>query len=187
MKRPENSNYYELLEIPQDATIQQIQGAYFLAKKTYGEESLSTLSLFNDEERSLIWEKIEEAYQVLSDFDRRRSYDIYLEKGSDSPDPWVVTKKQQEEEPLNIPEEVSGLFLKNLREMKGVTLQSMVSETRIAINYFIAIEGDQFKNFPPEVYLRSYLNEYSKHLRLDSSKVVQAYLKHYHAHNPKKK
>jgi Helix-turn-helix domain/DnaJ domain len=187
MKRPKDSNYYELLEVPQDATLQQIQSAYFLARKTYGESNLSTLSLFNEEERQWIWNKIEEAFQVLSDFDRRKSYDIFLDKGSDVPDPWVVVKKKQEAELVAIPEEVSGLFLKKLREMKGVTLQNVVSQTRIAINYLMAIEEDQFKNFPPEVYLKSYLNEYSKYLRLDAKKIVEGYLKYYHSHQAKKK
>ncbi|MBI3594977.1 MAG: helix-turn-helix domain-containing protein [Nitrospirae bacterium] len=187
MKRPQDSNYYELLEISQNATPQEIEAAYSLARKTYKDKNLSTRSLFSEEERQWLWQKMDEAYQVLSDLDRRKSYDIFLEKGSDSPNPWVPGRKKEDCEMPFIPEEVNGQFLKNLRETKGTTLQNMVSQTRIAINYLIAIEGDQFKNFPPEVYLKSYLNEYAKYLKVDASKLTPAYMRHYHAHQIKKK
>jgi curved DNA-binding protein CbpA len=187
MKRPQDCNFYELLEISQKATSQEIEAAYSLAKKTYREMNLSTRSLFSEEERQWLWKKMDEAYQVLSDFDRRRSYDIFLEKGSDSPNPWTPSKKIEESVPAIIPEEVTGLFLKNLRESKGVTLQNMVNQTRIAINYLTAIEGDQFKNFPPEVYLKSYLKDYSKYLKVDSGSITTAYLKYYRSQQVKKK
>ena len=187
MKRPRDSNYYELLEIPQDASLQQIRTAYFLAQKTFKEKSMGTLPLFDDEERKWIWGKIEEAYPVLSDFERRKNYDLFLAKGGISFDPPSATAGGEESAPLSIPEEVSGLFLKTLREKRGVTLENVVSQTRIAINHLIAIEEDRFKNFPPEVYLKSYLNEYSRYLRLDPKKITEGYLKHYRSRqNPKK-
>ncbi len=187
MKRPRDSNYYELLEIPQDASLQQIRTAYFLAEKTYREKSLGTLSLFDDEERKWIWGKIEEAYQVLSDFEKRKRYDLFIMQGGISFDLWSATDSKEESAPLSIPEEVSGLFLKNLREKRGVTLENVVSQTRIAINHLIAIEEDRFKNFPPEVYLKSYLNEYSKYLKLDPKTVTEGYLKYYRSRQNKKK
>ena len=190
MNRYQDSNYYELLEVPQTATLQQIQTAYFLAKKTFREKGLATFSLFSDEERAAIWLKIEEAHHILSDYDRRKSYDIFLARGSDSPNPWDPNKDAKAPEletSMTIPDFITGPFLKELREKKGISLQSLVSHTRIAVNYLVAIEEDQFKNFPAEVYLKSYLTEYAKYLKVDPKTVIQSYLKHYHSQVVKKK
>lgn len=187
MKRPKDSNYYELLEVPQDASHQQIRTAYLLAQKTYREKSLGTLSLFDDEERKWIWGKMEEAYQVLSDFEKRKRYDLFLEKGGGSFDHSSAEGGEEDKAPLSIPEEVSGLFLKTIREKRGITLENVVSQTRIAINHLIAIEEDRFRNFPPEVYLRSYLNEYSKYLKLDPIKVTEGYIRYYRSSQNSKK
>jgi DnaJ-class molecular chaperone len=187
MKRPRDSNYYELLEIRRDASLQQIRTAYVLAQKTYKEKNLGTLSLFDDEERKWIWGKVEEAYQVLSDFGKRKRYDLFLATGGISFDLSSGPGREEDNAPLSFPEEISGLFLKTLREKRGVTLENVVSQTRIAINHLIAIEEDRFKNFPPEVYLRSYLNEYSKYLKLDPKTVTEGYFKHYRSHLNQKK
>ncbi|MBI1820494.1 MAG: helix-turn-helix domain-containing protein [Nitrospirae bacterium] len=188
MNRYQDSNYYELLEVPQDATLKQIKTAYFLAKKTFGEKNLATLSLFSEEERAAIWLKIEEAYHILSDFDRRKSYDIFLARGSDSPDPWAPVQKESElKTPISFPDSITGSFLKNLREQKGISLQNLVSHTRIGVNYLVAIEENQFKNFPAEVYLKSYLSEYAKYLNVDPKNLTRSYLRHYHSQDIKKK
>ena len=186
MKRYQDSNYYELLEISRDATLHQIRAAYHLAKKTFGQKSLGTLSLFSDEERGAIWAKIEEAYAVLSDIDKRRRYDGFLENGGvpfppASPEDFAE-KGGPPVTPPPLPDEISGAFLKSIREGKNVTLESLISHTRIAINYLIAIESDQYRNFPPEVYLKSYLTEYAKFLNLDAKKLVEGYLKYYRIH-----
>ncbi|MHB8482114.1 MAG: helix-turn-helix domain-containing protein [Nitrospiria bacterium] len=188
MTRYQDANYYELLEISRDATPRQIQTAYFLAKKTFRERSLATFSLFSDEERDAIWLKIEEAHYILSDHDRRKSYDIFLARGSDSPNLWEPEKREPETETsIPIPDSINGSFLKSLREKKRFSLQNLVSHTRIAINYLVAIEEDQFKNFPAEVYLKSYLTEYAKYLKVDPATLTRSYLKNYHSQTIKKK
>jgi curved DNA-binding protein CbpA len=183
MKRYQEANYYELLEISREATLHQIRTAYYLAKKTFGQKSLGTLSLFSDEERGAIWAKIEEAYAVLSDIDKRRRYDGSLENGGvPSPPEDFAEKGGAPVSPSPLPDEISGAFLKSIREGRNVTLESLISHTRIAINYLIAIESDQYRHFPPEVYLKSYLTEYAKFLNLDAKKLVDGYLKYYRIH-----
>lgn len=72
MKQFENKNYYEILEVNEQATQQEIKKAYFkLAKKYHPDVNKS-----NDAEEN--FKKILEAYQVLYDNDSRKKYDNSL-------------------------------------------------------------------------------------------------------------
>ena len=79
MKRIENQDYYQILEVPYKASWGEIQKAYELAKLTYNKGALATYSLFDFNERGRILDKIEEAYHVLSHPEKRAKYDRALE------------------------------------------------------------------------------------------------------------
>ena len=74
----EGLNYYEILDIPIDASSFEIQRAYRNALELYSEGSLLTYSLFSDRERANILKKIEKAYNTLSDRTKRVAYDASL-------------------------------------------------------------------------------------------------------------
>ena len=74
----ERLNYYEILDIPIDASSFEIQRAYRNALELYSEGSLLTYSLFSDRERANILKKIEKAYNTLSDRTKRVAYDASL-------------------------------------------------------------------------------------------------------------
>ena len=78
MKRFEEFNYYEVLEIPCNASTFQIREAYRDALSIYGEESLATYSLFTSEERRNILGKVEMAFNTLIDKKAREEYDKSL-------------------------------------------------------------------------------------------------------------
>jgi len=75
MKNFWKQNFYELLEIEPNSSQKDIQRAYKRAKLTYGSGSMATYSLFSEEEAKQIMEKIEQAYHVLSNTERRERYD----------------------------------------------------------------------------------------------------------------
>ncbi len=78
MKDFENLNYYELLEIPANASFEEIRHAYRDMLAIYGEDSLSTYSLFSEEERESMLKLIEEAFHTLIDRSKRSEYDKML-------------------------------------------------------------------------------------------------------------
>ena len=80
MKKFDELNYYELLEIPSDASLLEIKRAYKNALETYSEDSLTTYSLFANNEREKILKKIKNAYGILIDDKTRKSYDVMLNK-----------------------------------------------------------------------------------------------------------
>ena len=78
-------NSYELLNVPQGATDEQIEKAYLRARALYGEDSVATYSLYSTEERESILKRIINAYETLKDPAKRRAYDMDLKpSGADS-------------------------------------------------------------------------------------------------------
>lgn len=78
MKKFEDLSYYEILEIPVQASSYEIREAYKEALSIYTEDSLTTYSLFADDERDKILEKVEEAFLTLIDEVKRADYDKML-------------------------------------------------------------------------------------------------------------
>jgi curved DNA-binding protein CbpA len=78
MKKVEEMNYYELLNIGPTANSEEIQKAYHLACHTYQTDSLALYSVISESERSQILQKIEKAYHTLMDEREREKYNHYL-------------------------------------------------------------------------------------------------------------
>ncbi|MBL7178064.1 MAG: helix-turn-helix domain-containing protein [Desulfobacteraceae bacterium] len=94
MKRFEELNHYEILEIPVDASSFEIREAYRDALSIYNEDSLVTYSLFTNEERDRILKKVEKAFGTLIDEKSRVDYDRNLVKSGEA-DTSILNKKSQ--------------------------------------------------------------------------------------------
>jgi hypothetical protein len=84
MRSPLEQNYYELLEVPRDATHAEIDRAYDRARAYYGEGSVAVYSLTSSDDLKLVQDRIDEAWLVLSDEKARAEYDARV--GPPSPD-----------------------------------------------------------------------------------------------------
>lgn len=71
----DNRNYYEILEIETNATLEEIRTAYKRAKNAYSGDSVALYSLMSQDECEAIVNQIEEAYSVIGDPEKRREYD----------------------------------------------------------------------------------------------------------------
>ena len=78
MRNFEELNFYEILDISNDASTFKIKRAYENALKIYGNKSLLTYALFSEEERVDIIKRLENAYYTLIDKTRRTAYDATL-------------------------------------------------------------------------------------------------------------
>jgi DnaJ-class molecular chaperone len=70
-----SNNYYDVLEVPTDATIQEIHTAFEKAKNSYAGDSIAMYSLLSPEESEKILEEIEEAYSIIGIPEKRLAYD----------------------------------------------------------------------------------------------------------------
>jgi len=193
MKPLPEQNFYEIFEIPTTATRQQIEQAYELAKKTYGDNSLASYSLFDSAERKEIIRNIHLAYETLSDENRKRQYDqdlLGLAGLKKPPAPAAAEPVKtvppisataqlkpgpESSEPVDI-ESLTGLQLRQVRERQGIPLQEIANKTRINITYFQFLERNQYRSLPPSVYLRSYILQYARMLGLDPARVADRIL-----------
>jgi len=82
MKRVEDLNFYELLEVTFDASPFEVHQAYKEMVQLYHDDSLASYSFFSREEREEILAKLDEAYSTLMDEKSRSRYDqLLIERG----------------------------------------------------------------------------------------------------------
>jgi curved DNA-binding protein CbpA len=82
------------------------------------------------------------------------------------------------EEKIKNVTEVTGPFLKSVREYKTVTQDEIMNILKISKNYLNALEDDDFKKLPANVFVRGFVLQYAKALRLDQDKIATAYMEY---------
>lgn len=78
IKRIEDLNFYELLEVSPTASSTEIHRAYERIRRIYEPNSIALYSLLSPEETSVIHQRIEEAYRTLVYEANRKKYDARL-------------------------------------------------------------------------------------------------------------
>lgn len=197
----ESWNYYEVLEVPKDATQDTIYSAYQQAKQTYSLSNPKIFSIFSESEAIHWLNMIEEAYSVIGHPNTRRVYDIEQKlthpQASNCTD---KTAEQSENDAAELPEGFArtqhsqyqinknmedliekqelfdGLFLKKIREYKNIDLTEFSKHTCIAIRHLYAIENNNFSVLPAAVFVRGYIIQYCRLLGLDQKKVVSSFM-----------
>ena len=70
------------------------------------------------------------------------------------------------------PDETLGSYLTRARNAAGLTREDLAQTTRIPLNFLAGIEDSDWKKFPVEAYVRSYINTLCTKLGLDRKKVL---------------
>ncbi len=70
-----------------------------------------------------------------------------------------------------------GEVLKKRREELGLDLREISQTLKIKYAYLKALEDDDLKGLPPDVYVKGYINEYAKILNLDPEPLLNDYNK----------
>jgi flagellar biosynthesis protein FlhG len=69
--------------------------------------------------------------------------------------------------------------LKRLREARGIDLVEISQRTKVGVGHLRSIEDENWKAMPATVYLRGFLVEYARFMRLDVPQVTRTYLARY--------
>lgn len=72
--------------------------------------------------------------------------------------------------------EWSGSALRRIRESKRISIEDLADYTRISKTYLIAIEEEAYQKLPAIVYVRGFLQQVSKRLKLPADLVVSKYI-----------
>jgi len=188
------TNYYELLEIRPDASNLDIINAYRRAMLAYRNDSLATYSLYDDGEADRIRTEIEQAYQILSNPEKRLAYDAELASTPSyrQPEkPGHIARAEAQSNVVDLADRgllssgirhriaettvFSGALLKEVRESKGVELAAIAERTKISRGYLRAIEAEDQHHLPAPTYLKSYLKQYAAEIGLDPERVSNHY------------
>ena len=78
MKKIEELDFYEILDVRLDATEEDIRNAYILAVATYHEDALASYGVLSVEERRVMLDRIEKAFETLGDARARQDYDTLI-------------------------------------------------------------------------------------------------------------
>jgi curved DNA-binding protein CbpA len=82
-------------------------------------------------------------------------------------------------EAIDMEKEWSGPFLKKVREAYKISLEEMSGITKVTKTYLTAIEDENYSKLPAAVYIRGFVTQMAKVLRLPHDKVAVAYLTRY--------
>ena len=78
-----------------------------------------------------------------------------------------------------------GTRLKEIREGKKLSLQTIAKNLNISISFLESIENDDFSKMPGEAYTIGYIRSYSNYLDLDAREIVKLYKDHIFTYNKK--
>jgi len=177
-------SHHDLLEVDRGATDEEIRRAYKRAKEVYATDALCCHGLFDSPEIDALRRRLDEAYDVLLDPARRRPYELSIfpaepVDAEDAP-PDESDSEPRPPAPDITPEtEFTGALLRVIRESKGIELKDISIRTKIGIPYLRAIEDDEYGALPPLVYVRGFVAEYAKFLKLDAAQVSRTYVRRY--------
>lgn len=167
--------HYEVLGLDPSATSDEVEEAYRRCEALYGEGALATYSLLEPDELQAARARVDEAYRVLRDPERRRDYDARALAAEAEP-----TEEAEEPpprpDPRVLPEPVTGPDLRRVREEKGVALKEIAFASKIGVRFLEYIEADRHEHLPAVVYLRGFLQEYARAVGLDPQRTAGSYL-----------
>jgi curved DNA-binding protein CbpA len=202
LKKLAHLTHYDLLEVGVEATLQQVEESFRRMMDAFDRDSPAIYSLFSEDERRDVVERVREAYRILSNSKNRRDYNRWLvEQGILSHLPRVLPDREARPPsvvpggPLDGETEItppptesdlfanegplSGAAFRRMRQERGLTLDELAGILRISRAYLEAIEDDEYHNLPPEVYLRGFVRAYARALRLDEEIWSGGYLMGY--------
>ena len=179
---------YDALGVPRGASDEEIRRGYKRQREMYGESSLATASLLTPAQLGAEQGRLDEAYDTLLDSVRRRAYDLstFPDDDANRPAPPAAKPALAAEQLLLQAElqreigpdtEFDGALLRKVRESVGVDLGEISARTKIGRPYLAAIEDEDFASLPAPVYVRGFLLELARFLRLDGPQVQRTYLR----------
>jgi flagellar biosynthesis protein FlhG len=177
-------SHHDLLEVERGATDEEVRRAFKRARDIYALDALACYSLFEPHEIEVLRARIEEAHDVLLDPLRRKPYELSVFPPSLTDDE-PAAPDAANDEPLPPPPELTpdtdftGPLLRAVRESQGFALRDVSARTKVGLGYLQAIENDDFAALPAPVYVRGFVTEIAKLLKIDATQVARTYVRRY--------
>ena len=189
MKSLSEQDNYEILETSRGARADEIARAYRLALATYSADSLAGYSVFEDGDVSVLRDRIEHAYAVLSDRDSRTAYDATLEPADDALPEASTLEPEEARGIVDVFEELddsggefSGARLRRTRLRRDLEIEEIAATTKINPLYLHFIEDERFDDLPAAVYVRGFVSAFARCVGLEPNLVAKSYMARFNEH-----
>jgi flagellar biosynthesis protein FlhG len=182
---------YDMLLTHPAAGDEELRKAYKRQREIFQPASLPLCSLMAESALDVERARIEEAHDTLLDPVKRRAYDLstFPERQLERSPPNPADNAALDAERALMREELaheigpntpfSGGLLRKVREANGIELDDISRHTKISLVQLRAIEEEDFAALPATVYLRGFVQEIAKFMRLDPTQVARTYLRRY--------
>lgn len=190
----EKQNLYELLEIYPGASEEEVRRALKRIREWFGIDGLAAAGACGDEQREAYQQAAEEAYATLLDKSRRREYDRgHFPDGFPSPreraplerdsiaGTVAATRESLPMVELDDGAMVDGAFLGRIRRERNVELIDISNRAKISRSYLQAIEEERFEDLPAPVFVRGFVTEFARFLKIDPQRAVHDFMAKYEA------
>jgi flagellar biosynthesis protein FlhG len=178
-------NHYELFEIDPSASEEEVRRAYRRLKEIYAVDSPAVYGAYTLKELDDLMRSLESAYGVLLDAEKRKAYDAELGSNGEAaprPVPAFAVETPEEPPPEAPPEEpigpetvYTGQVLRKVRESRGLSLDAIATKSKIKASYLRYLEEESWDLLPASVYVRGFLSNYARELKVDPKRVVETY------------
>ena len=75
--------------------------------------------------------------------------------------------------------EITGSLLRQIREARSIDIITIAQRTKVNASHLRAIEEENWEVMPAQVYLRGFLVEYARFLKLDIGQVTKTFIARY--------
>lgn len=93
----------------------------------------------------------------------------------------IYEVKPEFEREISAVEECDGKFLQRVRLYRGVTLEQLCDEIRVAKSTLVALEDNDIDALPVAVFTRGFVIQAARAMNLDERKITDAYMKFFKA------
>jgi flagellar biosynthesis protein FlhG len=181
-------DHYAVLGIGRSSNDEEVRRAFKRQREIYATGGLATSSLLDETELGAAQARIDEAHDTLLDAVRRRAYDLSMFPEPDAPtEARSVPRPALAAEQLMLQSELAreigpdteftGVLLRKVRESQGIEIGEISSRTKISKAHLLALEDESYDHLPAIVYVRGFVTEVAKYLRLDPAQVQRTYLR----------
>ena len=197
LRLEEEQTHYEILETEPGVSDEEVRRAYRTLKEIYASGSPVIAGLYDEHELGELHARANAAHDTLFAPERRRLYDLALPEADlaravraaaqgarrSGGMPAVPDRAESPEPILDVGEEVTGPVLKKIREARGMELAEIAQRTKISERHLRSIEEERFGDMPAAVYVRGFVTEFARALRIDAQRAAESYLRRFNARN----
>lgn len=170
MDKSDLKPHYQLLEVNENCSFEELLGSYKRLKSLYNKGSLAMLPLddeIDDEERNQYLSELENSFKILSRHYNEKNRITNLNPSDPSDSEMIECKA------------FSGPYFRAVRKNLGMDLQQISFVIKVSRVTLENIEDENFHKLPHPTYLKCLVKAYAGQLGLDPKTAASEYMERF--------